>query len=74
MASVASAERGSCFVRIRTSAEITVAAINELADAAGTAHLSKYDTSHGRFAWDVRQEREQLMSVTMPSACCTSVH
>lgn len=31
-------------------AEITVVAINELADAAGMAHLLKYDTSHGRFA------------------------
>jgi len=41
-------------------AEMTVVAINELADAAGMAHLLKYDTSHGRFAWDVRQEREQL--------------
>lgn len=41
-------------------AEITVVAINELADAAGMAHLLKYDTSHGRFAWDVRQERDQL--------------
>lgn len=41
-------------------AEITVVAINELADAAGMAHLLKYDTSHGRFAWDVRHEREQL--------------
>lgn len=30
-------------------AEITVVAINELADAAGMAHLLKYDTSHGRF-------------------------
>lgn len=30
-------------------AEITVVAINELADAAGIAHLLKYDTSHGRF-------------------------
>lgn len=29
-------------------AEITVVAINELADAAGMAHLLKYDTSHGR--------------------------
>ncbi|NGH41102.1 erythrose-4-phosphate dehydrogenase, partial [Escherichia coli] len=28
-------------------AEITVVAINELADAAGIAHLLKYDTSHG---------------------------
>ncbi|NIY47901.1 erythrose-4-phosphate dehydrogenase [Cedecea colo] len=41
-------------------AEITVVAINELADAAGMAHLLKYDTSHGRFAWDVRQERDVL--------------
>lgn len=41
-------------------AEITVVAINELADAAGMAHLLKYDTSHGRFAWDVRQECDQL--------------
>ncbi len=39
--------------------EITVVAINELADAAGMAHLLKYDTSHGR-AQDVRQERDQL--------------
>ncbi|KEA54560.1 MULTISPECIES: erythrose-4-phosphate dehydrogenase [Mangrovibacter] len=41
-------------------AEITVVAINELADAAGMAHLLKYDTSHGRFAWEVRHDREQL--------------
>ena len=41
-------------------AEITVVAINELADATGMAHLLKYDTSHGRFAWEVRQERDQL--------------
>ncbi|MFP1462323.1 glyceraldehyde 3-phosphate dehydrogenase NAD-binding domain-containing protein [Escherichia coli] len=26
----------------------------------GIAHLLKYDTSHGRFAWEVRQERDQL--------------
>lgn len=41
-------------------AEISVVAINELASAEGMAHLLKYDTSHGRFSWDVRQEREQL--------------
>lgn len=41
-------------------AEIAVVAINELADSAGMAHLLKYDTSHGRFGWDVRQERDQL--------------
>ncbi|MTH45215.1 erythrose-4-phosphate dehydrogenase [Intestinirhabdus alba] len=42
-------------------AEIAVVAINELADAAGMAHLLKYDTSHGRFAWDVSQQRERLL-------------
>ncbi|MEZ3500625.1 erythrose-4-phosphate dehydrogenase [Pantoea sp. KPR_PJ] len=41
-------------------AEITIVAINELAEAAGMAHLLKYDTSHGRFAFDVRQERDLL--------------
>jgi len=41
-------------------AEISVVAINELAEASGMAHLLKYDTSHGRFAWDVRQERDLL--------------
>lgn len=41
-------------------AEITVVAINELADSAGIAHLLKYDTCHGRFAWEVRQERDLL--------------
>lgn len=41
-------------------AEITVVAINELADAGGMAHLLKYDTTHGRFFRDVRQEHEQL--------------
>lgn len=41
-------------------AEISVVAINELAEAEGMAHLLKYDTSHGRFAYDVRQERDLL--------------
>lgn len=41
-------------------AEISVVAINELADAAGMAHLLKYDTSHGRFSLDVRQNGEVL--------------
>ena len=31
-------------------AEISVVAINELANAEGMAHLLKYDSSHGRFA------------------------
>ena len=41
-------------------AEIKVVAINELAEAEGMAHLLKYDSSHGRFDWDVRQERDVL--------------
>lgn len=39
---------------------ITVVAINETASAAGMAHLLQYDSSHGRFAWPVRQEGERL--------------
>jgi D-erythrose 4-phosphate dehydrogenase len=41
-------------------AEISVVAINELANAEGMAHLLKYDSSHGRFAWDVRQKGDNL--------------
>ncbi len=41
-------------------AEISVVAINELASPEGMAHLLKYDSSHGRFAWDVRQEGDVL--------------
>ncbi|SLM64704.1 MULTISPECIES: erythrose-4-phosphate dehydrogenase [Dickeya] len=42
-------------------AEISVVAINELANAEGIAHLLKYDSSHGRFSWDVRQECDRLL-------------
>ena len=55
-------------------AEITVVAINELADAAGMAHLLKYDTSHGRFAWEVRQERDQLFVGDDVVLDCTGVY
>ena len=41
-------------------AEISVVAINELADATGIAHLLKYDSSHGRFAWDIRVNNDLL--------------
>ena len=33
--------------------DIQVVAINELAEPEGIAHLLKYDTSHGRFAFAV---------------------
>ena len=41
-------------------AEIVVVAVNELAEPEGIAHLLKYDSSHGRFAWDVRLNGDQL--------------
>lgn len=41
-------------------AEISVVAINELAEDAAMAHLLKYDSTHGRFGWEVRQECGQL--------------
>lgn len=40
--------------------QIEVVAINELADNAGICHLLKYDSSHGRFAADVRLEGDVL--------------
>ena len=36
------------------SDEIKIVAINELADPEAIAHLLKYDTSHGRFAFPVK--------------------
>ncbi|NHB95889.1 erythrose-4-phosphate dehydrogenase [Photorhabdus stackebrandtii] len=41
-------------------AEIAIIAVNELAGAEGIAHLLKYDSSHGRFAWDVRLNNDLL--------------
>ncbi|MCV2883476.1 erythrose-4-phosphate dehydrogenase [Aestuariibacter sp. AA17] len=37
-----------------------VVAINEIAEPEGIAHLLKYDTSHGRFAFDTRLEGDTL--------------
>ena len=37
-----------------------IVAINELAEPEGIAHLLKYDTSHGRFAFDVKLEGSEL--------------
>lgn len=39
---------------------IQVVAINELAEPEGIAHLLKYDTSHGRFAFDVSLQGQVL--------------
>ncbi|MEI5640606.1 MULTISPECIES: erythrose-4-phosphate dehydrogenase [unclassified Pseudoalteromonas] len=56
--------------------DIKIVAINELADPDGIAHLLKYDTSHGRFAYpvsltesflDVNGDKIQLFSEPDPS-------
>ena len=41
--------------------QVQVVAINELADAKGIAHLLKYDTSHGRFAFPVELNEQGLL-------------
>lgn len=41
--------------------EITIVAINELADPKGIAHLLKYDTSHGRFKYPVQLTESSLL-------------
>ncbi|MGP1956263.1 MAG: erythrose-4-phosphate dehydrogenase [Arsenophonus sp. NC-PE1-MAG3] len=41
--------------------QITVVAINEIAASEGIAHLLKYDSSHGRFACDVRLNNDFLV-------------
>ncbi|WMY96186.1 MAG: erythrose-4-phosphate dehydrogenase [Arsenophonus sp.] len=40
--------------------KIAVIAINEIAVAEGMAHLLKYDSSHGIFAWDVSIDKDFL--------------
>ncbi|GGD49323.1 erythrose-4-phosphate dehydrogenase [Lacimicrobium alkaliphilum] len=42
------------------NSQVQVVAINELAKPQGVAHLLKYDTSHGRFAFDVRLDGSML--------------
>tara|TARA_R110001583_G_scaffold77377_1_gene210730 strand:+ start:19054 stop:20088 length:1035 start_codon:yes stop_codon:yes gene_type:complete len=41
-----------------------IVAINDLAPATGIAHLLKYDTTHGRFAFKVEQQGELLSIFT----------
>lgn len=41
--------------------DIEIVAINDLGDAATNAHLTQYDTAHGRFSGDVSIEGENLV-------------
>ncbi|MBC3767676.1 erythrose-4-phosphate dehydrogenase [Neptunicella marina] len=45
---------------------IQVVAINELAEPKGIAHLLKYDTSHGRFGFDVALDGKTLLVAGNP--------
>lgn len=41
--------------------EFEVVAINDLGDSAISAHLTEYDSVHGRFMWPVRAEQDRLI-------------
>jgi D-erythrose 4-phosphate dehydrogenase len=41
--------------------DIKIVAINELADPEAIAHLTRYDSTHGRFAFEVVQTQNQLI-------------
>jgi len=41
--------------------DFEVVAINDLGDSAISAHLTEYDSVHGRFMWPVRAEQDQLI-------------
>lgn len=43
--------------------EFNIVAINEIAEPKGIAHLLKYDTSHGRFAFDVELTEQNNLLV-----------
>lgn len=45
----------------RRNSEIQVVAINDLGDAATNAHLTRYDTAHGRFPGEVRVEGDSMI-------------
>jgi len=55
---------GRCVLRALFEANLQdnlqVVAINELADCKTIAHLTKYDSTHGRFPGDIRVEEDQL--------------
>jgi len=42
-------------------ADLSVVAVNDLTDAATNAHLLRYDTTHGRFAGEVRAEDDAIV-------------
>jgi glyceraldehyde 3-phosphate dehydrogenase len=47
--------------RLRANADIEIVAINDLGDARVNAHLTRHDTTHGRFNFPVASEGDQLV-------------
>ena len=45
----------------RRTGEIRIVAVNDLGDAGTNAHLTRYDTVHGRFPGEVKVEGDQLV-------------
>jgi glyceraldehyde 3-phosphate dehydrogenase len=45
----------------KRTGEIQIVAINDLGDAATNAHLTQYDTAHGRFPGEVRVEGDSMV-------------
>ncbi|MFZ9995029.1 MAG: glyceraldehyde 3-phosphate dehydrogenase NAD-binding domain-containing protein, partial [Steroidobacteraceae bacterium] len=43
------------------TAEIQVVAINDLGDAETNAHLTRFDTAHGRFPGEVRVDGDAMV-------------
>jgi glyceraldehyde 3-phosphate dehydrogenase len=56
---------GRCILRAlyeyKRTNEIQIVAINDLGDVNTNVHLTRYDTTHGRFAADVKIEGEYMM-------------
>ena len=43
------------------SPHVDLVAINELADTRTIAHLTRYDSTHGRFAYDVHLDGDKVV-------------
>ncbi|MBI2786470.1 MAG: aldehyde dehydrogenase [Legionella longbeachae] len=68
---------GRCVLRAifesKRQNEFEVVAINDLSAIKSTAHLTRYDTTHGRFASDVNVEGNMLTSdLIVSNASCTT--
>jgi glyceraldehyde 3-phosphate dehydrogenase len=68
------------FYESQRNHEIQIVAVNDLGDAATNAHLTQYDTAHGRFNQTVGVDGDSLvvngdrMRASVPSAIPPSCH